>query len=180
MPGRRRTVNVCRTPLGKDAVITSELAKAVSKSPMSLEVSGFDRGEGSAIAARLRRKINPGTYCELRPTSARERGGISDERWLFALFLVLFLGFGALLYVTFWVLTSKSHVFLRVLDGDIQVSGDAWLVELQEREREHVIERARQIKEHGFWVVMWPSLIGGVSVLVVWFLIIWLFVQVVR
>ena len=100
--------------------------------------------------------------------------------WLFALFLVLFLGFGALLYVTFWVLTSKSHVFLRVLDGDIQVSGDAWLIELQERESEHVIERARQIKEHGFWAVMWPSLIGVVGVLAVWFLVIWLFVQVVR
>jgi len=94
--------------------------------------------------------------------------------WLFALLLILFLGFGAVLYLVFWLITSRATVFLTVKDGQIVASGDTWLIEEQERERDTMIARAREIKQKGFWRVMWPSVVAIILFVAIWFVLIWI------
>ena len=93
--------------------------------------------------------------------------------WLFALCIILLFGLGALLYLVFWLLTSRAHLFLSVKDGEIVTSGDIWLVEEQERELEAMISRAREIKQKGFWRVMWPSVVAIIAIVAVWFVLFW-------
>ncbi len=41
-------------------------------------------------------------------------------------------------------------------DGEIRTSVDVWMADLQMARREAFIQEQRQIKEQGFWKVMWP------------------------
>jgi len=93
--------------------------------------------------------------------------------WLFALLIILFFGLGALLYLIFWLLTSRASLFLSVKEGAIVASGDVWLVEEQERERETMIARVREIKQKGFWRVMWPAVVAVIAIVAVWFVLFW-------
>ncbi len=96
---------------------------------------------------------------------------------LFALFIILLFGFGALLYIAFWLLVPKAQLFLVEKDGALAASGDVWMVERQERDREQMIQKQREIKEKGFLKVMCPSIIAVVLVVVLWFVWIWLLIR---
>jgi len=88
--------------------------------------------------------------------------------WLFLIVIFLFPLFGGLLYLVFWLATSKATVFLHVEDGEVVVAGDQWLIALQEARREAYVEKQQQIKEKGFLRVMWPQLIVSLLLLAVW------------
>lgn len=88
--------------------------------------------------------------------------------WLFLIVIFLFPLFGGLLYLIFWLATSKATVFLYVDGDEVVVSGDKWLIALQEAEREAYVERQRQIKEKGFLRVMWPQLVVSLVLLALW------------
>jgi hypothetical protein len=88
--------------------------------------------------------------------------------WLFLIVIFLFPLFGGLLYLIFWLATSKATVFLRVQGEEIAVAGDQWLIELQEAQREAYVERQQQIKEKGFLRVMWPQLLVSLLLIALW------------
>jgi hypothetical protein len=88
--------------------------------------------------------------------------------WLFLVVIFLFPLFGGLLYLIFWLATSKATVFLHVEDGKVIAAGDEWLIRLQEAQREAYVERQRQIKEKGFLRVMWPQLVVSLLLLALW------------
>jgi len=88
--------------------------------------------------------------------------------WLFLIVLFLFPLFGGLLYLIFWLATSKATVFLRLEDDKIAVTGDEWLIEMQEAQRESYVERQRKIKEKGFLPVMWPQLLVSLLLIALW------------
>ena len=88
--------------------------------------------------------------------------------WLFLLVIFLFPLFGGLLYLIFWLATSKATVFLHVENGEVVVSGDQWLIALQEAQRSAYVERQRQIKEQGFLRVMWPQLLASLALIALW------------
>jgi hypothetical protein len=76
--------------------------------------------------------------------------------------------FGGILYLVFWLATSKATVFLHVEDGELVIAGDQWLIQLQEAQREAYVERQRQIKEKGFLRVMWPQLLASLVLIALW------------
>ena len=88
--------------------------------------------------------------------------------WLFLIVLFLFPVFGGLLYLIFWLATSKATVFLHVEGEELIVAGDEWLIRLQETQREHYVERQRQVKEQGFLRVMWPQLLVSLLLIGAW------------
>ena len=88
--------------------------------------------------------------------------------WLFLIVLFLFPLFGGLLYLIFWLATSKATVFLHVENGKVVVAGDEWLIKLQEARREAYVEKQRQIKEKGFLKVMWPQLLASLGLIALW------------
>lgn len=88
--------------------------------------------------------------------------------WLFLIVMFLFPLFGGLLYLIFWLATSKATVFLHVENDEVVMVGDEWLIKLQEAEREAFVERQRQIKEDGFLKVMWPQLVASLILIGLW------------
>jgi hypothetical protein len=101
-------------------------------------------------------------------TTASMAGRRPFAWWLFLVVIFLFPLFGGLLYLVFWLATSKATVFLHVEDGKIVVAGDEWLIRLQEAQREAYVEKQRQIKEKGFLRVMWPQLLVSLLLIGVW------------
>jgi hypothetical protein len=101
-------------------------------------------------------------------TTASMAGRRPFAWWLFLIVIFLFPLFGGLLYLVFWLATSKATVFLHVEDGEIVVAGDEWLIRLQEAQREAYVEKQRQIKEKGFLRVMWPQLLVSLLLIGVW------------
>jgi hypothetical protein len=88
--------------------------------------------------------------------------------WLFLIVIFLFPLFGGLLYLIFWLATSKATVFLHVEGGKVIAAGDEWLIRLQEVQREAYVEKQRDIKEKGFLRVMWPQLVVSLFLLGLW------------
>ena len=88
--------------------------------------------------------------------------------WLFLIVIFLFPLFGGLLYLIFWLATSKATVFLQVRGDEVMVAGDEWLIKLQEAQREAYVERQRRIKEKGFLRVMWPQLLVSLVLIGLW------------
>ena len=88
--------------------------------------------------------------------------------WLFLLVIFLFPLFGGILYLIFWLATSKATVFLHVEDGEVKIAGDQWLIALQEAQREAYVQRQRDIKERGFLKVMWPQLLASLLLIALW------------
>jgi hypothetical protein len=88
--------------------------------------------------------------------------------WLFLIVIFLFPLFGGLLYLIFWLATSKATVFMHVEDGKVIVVGDEWLIRLQEGQRKAYVERQLQIKEKGFLRVMWPQLVIYLVLIALW------------
>ena len=88
--------------------------------------------------------------------------------WLFLIVIFLFPVFGGLLYLIFWLATSKATVFLHVEDGKVILAGDEWLIRLQDAQREAYVERQRRIKEKGFLKAMWPQLLVSLALIALW------------
>ena len=88
--------------------------------------------------------------------------------WLFLFVVFVFPVFGGVLYLIFWLATSRATVFLHLADNEVIVSGDEWLINLQEARRDAYVENQRQIKERGFLAVMWPQLVVSLVLIVVW------------
>jgi hypothetical protein len=88
--------------------------------------------------------------------------------WLFLIVIFLFPLFGGVLYLVFWVATSRATVFLHVENDEVIVSGDQWLINLQETERDAYVDKQRQIKERGFLPVMWPQLVVSLLLILGW------------
>ena len=88
--------------------------------------------------------------------------------WLFLLVIVFFPLFGGILYLIFWLSTSRATVFLHQEGDEVVATGDLWLVQAQQGRREAHIKEQRQIKERGFLAVMWPQLIGFLVFLGLW------------
>ena len=88
--------------------------------------------------------------------------------WLFLLVIVFFPLFGGILYLIFWLSTSRATVFLHQEGDEVVAVGDLWLVQLQEARRGAHIEAQRQIKERGFLAVMWPQLFSFLIFLGLW------------
>lgn len=88
--------------------------------------------------------------------------------WLF-LFLALFFPlFGGILYLIFWLATSRATVFLHAEGEELVESGDLWLVHMQEMEEEAYVERQREVERRGFMAVMWPQLLVFLLFLGLW------------
>jgi hypothetical protein len=88
--------------------------------------------------------------------------------WLFLLVVVFFPLFGGILYLIFWLSTSRATVFLHQEGDEVVAAGDLWLVRLQETHREAHIAQQRQIKERGFLAVMWPQLVTFLVLMILW------------
>jgi hypothetical protein len=101
-------------------------------------------------------------------TTASLEGRRPFAWWLFLIVIFLFPLFGGLLYLVFWLATSKATVFLHVEQGKIVVAGDEWLIKHQEAQREAYGEKQRQIKEKGFLRAMWPQLLVSLVLLGAW------------
>jgi len=82
--------------------------------------------------------------------------------------IFLFPLFGGLLYLIFWLATSKATVFIHVENDRVVVVGDEWLIKLQEAQREAYVGRQRKIKEQGFLKVMWPQLVASLVLIALW------------
>lgn len=88
--------------------------------------------------------------------------------WLFLIVLFLFPLFGGVLYLVFWLATSKATVFLHLQGDELVTVGDEWLIRLQEAQREAYVERQQRIKEKGFLAVMWPQLLASLVLIGLW------------
>jgi hypothetical protein len=88
--------------------------------------------------------------------------------WLFLIVIFLFPLFGGILYLVFWLATSKATVFLHTEGDELHVAGDEWLIRLQEAQREAYVERQQRIKEKGFLRVMWPQLVVSLLLIALW------------
>ena len=123
----------------------------------------------AAVAKRVDQLVElgwePSTTTE---TSAALHGRRPFNWWLFLLVVVFFPLFGGVLYLVFWLATSRATVFLHAEGDEVKAAGDLWLVRYQEARREAYVEQQRQIKERGFLAVMWPQLLAFLVFLGLW------------
>jgi len=101
-------------------------------------------------------------------TSASLVGRRPFSWWLFLFVVIFFPFFGGILYLIFWLATSRATVFLHQDGDEVHAAGDLWLVRMQEARREAFIEERQQIKERGFLAVMWPQLLAFLALLFMW------------
>jgi hypothetical protein len=101
-------------------------------------------------------------------TSASLAGRRPFSWWLFLFVIIFFPFFGGILYLIFWLATSRATVFLHQDGEEVHEAGDLWLVRMQEARRDAFIQEQRAIKERGFLAVMWPQLLTFLVLLVGW------------
>jgi len=123
--------------------------------------------------AALAQRVDQLVECGWEPhttteTSAALVGRRPFSWWLFLFVVVFFPLFGGILYLVFWLATSRATVFLHAEGDEVVAAGDLWLVRLQETRREAHIAEQRQIKERGFLAVMWPQLLVFLVFLGLW------------
>jgi len=122
-----------------------------------------------ALAKRIDQLVDygwePHTTTE---TTASLYGRRPFNWWVFLLVVIFFPIFGGIVYLLFWLLTSKATVFLHQEGEEVVASGDLWLVRLQEAQHQALVAEQRQNKERGFWAVMWPKLVVFLLVFVIW------------
>lgn len=121
----------------------------------------------------LAKRIDDLVECGWEPittteTSASLAGRRPFNWWLFLFVVIFFPLFGGVLYLIFWLATSRATVFLHQDGEQVHQAGDLWLVRLQEARRNAYVEEQRQIKERGFLAVMWPQLLVFLALLVLW------------
>jgi hypothetical protein len=130
-----------------------------------------------ALAKRVDELVEMGWEPETTTeTTASLVGRRPFNWWLFLFVVVFFPLFGGILYLIFWLSTSRAIVFLHQEGDEVVAAGDLWLSRSQETDRQAHIEQQRQIKERGFLTVMWPQLIGFLVLLIFWvFFLRWYF-----
>ena len=101
-------------------------------------------------------------------TSATLHGRRPFSWWLFLFVVIFFPFFGGILYLIFWLATSRATVFLHQDGEEVHSAGDLWLVKWQEGQRAALIQERQQIKERGFLAVMWPKLVVFLLLLFLW------------
>jgi len=121
----------------------------------------------------LAKRIDELVECGWEPittteTSASLIGRRPFSWWLFLFVVIFFPFFGGILYLIFWLATSRATVFLHQDGEQVHEAGDLWLIRLQETRREALIAEQRQIKERGFLAVMWPQLLTFLALLFLW------------
>ena len=111
----------------------------------------------TALASRIDQLVECGWEpITTTETSASLIGRRPFSWWMFLFVVIFFPLFGGILYLVFWLATSRATVFLHQ-DGDsVHEAGDLWLVRMQEAQRDVHIAELRQIKERGFFKV-WSS-----------------------
>ena len=123
----------------------------------------------AALATRIDRLVElgwePVTTTE---TSASLVGRRPFNWWLFLFVIVFFPVFGGILYLVFWLATSRMTVFLHQEGEEVHEAGDLWLVGIQEQQREAFSAQQRAIKERGFLAAMWPQLVTFLLLLALW------------
>jgi len=125
------------------------------------------------MQAALARRIDELVECGWEPVTTTETSATLHGRrpfswWLFLFVVIFFPLFGGILYLIFWLATSRATVFLHQDGEQVHQAGDLWLVKLQEARREALIEEQRQIKERGFLAAMWPQLLAFLGLLLLW------------
>lgn len=125
------------------------------------------------MQSALAKRIDELVECGWEPittteTSASLAGRRPFSWWLFLFVVIFFPVFGGVLYLIFWLATSRVTVFLHQEGDEVHAAGDLWLVRTQEARREAFIEEQRQIKERGFLAVMWPQLVAFLAMLFLW------------
>ena len=123
--------------------------------------------------AALAKRVDQLVECGWEPrttteTTAALLGRRPFSWWLFLLVVVFFPLFGGILYLIFWLATSRANVFLHAEGDEVVEAGDLWLVRLQESRREAHIREQRQIKERGFLAAMWPQLVSFLVFMGLW------------
>lgn len=123
----------------------------------------------------LAKRIDQLVECGWEPvattdTSASLHGRRPFSWWMFLFVVIFFPFFGGVLYLIFWLATSRATVFLHVENEQVHEAGDLWLVKAQEVRREAFIAEQRAIKEQGFLAVMWPKLVTFLLLLGAWIL----------
>ena len=121
----------------------------------------------------LAKRIDELVECGWEPittteTSASLAGRRPFSWWLFLFVVIFFPVFGGVLYLIFWLATSRVTVFLHQEGEEVHAAGDLWLVRMQEARREAFIQEQKQIKERGFLAVMWPQLLAFLALLFLW------------
>lgn len=129
------------------------------------------------LAARVRELVDMGwnVKSQSETTAVLETRG--PFNWLLFILLLLFFLL-AVIYLAYWFIASRASVFLSVENGKLVESGDLAFIARQEKEREKTIEKARQIKERGFWRVMWPAVLAWVGMIALWFFLIWWIINI--
>jgi len=125
------------------------------------------------MQAALAKRIDELVECGWEPVTTTETSATLHGRrpfswWLFLFVVIFFPLFGGILYLIFWLATSRATVFLHQDGEQVHQAGDLWLVKLQEARREALIEEQRQIKERGFLAAMWPQLLAFLGLLLLW------------
>jgi len=123
--------------------------------------------------AALARRVDELVECGWEPQTTTETSAALVGRrpfnwWLFLMVLIFFPLFGGILYLIFWLSTSRATVFLHAEGDEVVAAGDLWLVRFQEASREAYVAEQRQVKERGFLAVMWPKLLTFLVLLVLW------------
>ena len=123
--------------------------------------------------AVLARRVDELIECGWEPQTTTETSAALVGRrpfnwWLFLMVLIFFPLFGGILYLIFWLSTSRATVFLHAEGDEVVAAGDLWLVRFQEASREAYVAEQRRIKERGFLAVMWPKLLSFLVLLVLW------------
>ena len=101
-------------------------------------------------------------------TSAALVGRRPFNWWLFLLVIIFFPVFGGILYLIFWLSTSRAHVFIHAEGEELVEAGDVWLIRMQEASRDAFVAQNREIKERGFLAVMWPKLLAFLVLMALW------------
>jgi len=121
----------------------------------------------------LAKRIDALVECGWEPITTTETSGSLVGRrpfswWMFLFVVIFFPVFGGILYLVFWLATSRATVFLHQ-DGDqVHEAGDLWLVRMQEARRDAHINEQKAIKEQGFLAVMWPKLVTFLVLMFLW------------
>ena len=123
--------------------------------------------------AALAKRVEEFVECGWEPqTTTETTASLVGRRpfswWLFLLVIVFFPLFGGILYLIFWLSTSRATVFLHPEGDEVVAAGDVWLVQLQEARREAHVAEQRQIKERGFPKVRWPQLVAFLALMICW------------
>lgn len=131
----------------------------------------------STLAKRVAELVEFGWEPQTTTETTASLAGRRDfSWWLFLIVIIFFPLFGGILYLIFWLSTSRATVFLYQEGDEVISNGDLWLVEHQETRKEAVIDEQRKIKERGFLTVMWPKLLAFLVLLALWVLFIqWYF-----